>query len=60
MGMIAVCDNCGKREPAEEGIDHRWYKPREWRHRVYKNGIQIACCRECAVKIKEREQCKTT
>ena len=53
MGMIAVCDGCGKRREAiNNGRD--WFKPQSWFERADEDGIQTACSRECIEKIAER------
>ena len=53
MGMIAICDGCGEQLPAMSN-GHDWFKPRSWYERSDKDGIQIACSRECIEKIAER------
>ena len=53
MGMIAICDGCGEQRPATSN-GHNWFKPPSWYERSDKDGIQIACCRECIDTIAEK------
>ena len=54
--MYAVCDGCGKKEPAgSNGRD--WFKPSLWFERTPKGATRPtqACSRECIEKV-ERER----
>jgi hypothetical protein len=53
MACEMICDGCGKREPAQEGHGD-FTKPHEWFQRSDKDGIQLACSRECIKLTAER------
>lgn len=62
MSMIAVCDGCGKQEPAD-CVRGAWVKPEEWFERTPidpSTRVQLrtitACSRECVYKIMEKEK----
>jgi len=54
MGMIAICDGCGKQVSAYANSMGNWFKPPSWYERSDKDGIQTACSRECIDKIAEK------
>jgi len=61
MSMIAVCDGCGKQEPAS--CHHgQWFKPGRWFERtpLDANGRQLqtitACSRECIDRIADKAE----
>jgi hypothetical protein len=58
MACEMICDGCGKREPAYENQHGDFIKPREWFQRSDKDGIQLACSREC-IKITAARSGKT-
>lgn len=51
MAAEAICDGCGKREPMIDGETGTHLKPFKWYQRSDKDGIQLACSRECIDKI---------
>jgi len=51
MPAEIICDGCGKRAPMREGIDGFFHKPSDWYCRSDKDGIQVACSRECIEKV---------
>lgn len=51
MGMIAVCDGCGKQASAYANSRGNWFKPDSWFERSDDEGIQTACSRACIDKI---------
>ncbi len=61
MGMISICDGCGKQEPAING-NGSWFKPNLWYERTPLNedGDQqktiTACSRECTDIIEEKRK----
>lgn len=60
MGMISVCDGCGKQEPAV-AINHHWYKPHFWYERSprdEKNVILTGCGRKCIEKVEAKRKGK--
>jgi len=47
MAMTAICDGCGKQQPAEY-YNHDWHKPDAWFERTTDAGKSVmACSREC-------------
>lgn len=46
MSAIAVCDGCGKQEPMFHS-GQSWHKPPQWFQRSDKDGVQLACSRDC-------------
>lgn len=64
MGMIAICDGCGKQQPAV--CSHgNWFKPGEWFERtpLDKEGRQqrtiSACSRECIKRAEDKRSAET-
>ena len=60
MGMIAVCDGCGKQEPAD-CLHGQWRKPSQWFERTPLGDDRTtqlrnvtACSRACIELIAER------
>lgn len=53
MAAEIICDGCGKRVPMEHRGDD-YVKPHLWYQRSDKDGIQVACSRECIRKISEK------
>lgn len=53
MACEYICDGCLTRMPAlDNGRDY--IKPDGWYKRADKDGIQVACSRECIEKIAEK------
>ncbi|HAS52676.1 MAG TPA: hypothetical protein DCS42_00430 [Nitrospiraceae bacterium] len=53
MPVIYICDGCGKQQIGMMG--HREFeKPPEWFQRSDKDGIQIACSRNCIKTIADK------
>lgn len=53
MACEFICDGCGKRETADHN-GRNFLKPRDWYQRSDKDGIQVACSRECVEKVAEK------
>ena len=55
MVMIAVCDACGRQQPAI-ALNHNWYTPHDWYEgsAMGENTIVIACSRRCIVKTEAK------
>lgn len=53
MSAEIICDGCGKRAPMAE-INNQFFKPMSWFQRSDKDGIQVACSRECISKIAKK------
>lgn len=53
MACKFICDGCGKEEPATQ-THTDFHKPRLWFQRSDKDGIQVACSRDCIEKISEK------
>lgn len=51
MAAKAICDGCGKEAPMFVGERGDYFKPPSWFQRSDKDGIQLACSRECIAKI---------
>lgn len=58
MGMIAICDGCGRQEPADtNGRD--WFKPHVWYAKSGDNGKPLmACSRDCMNTIVAKREMK--
>ncbi len=50
MACEFICDGCGKRLPASQGMKD-YFKPFQWFQRGDDDGIQDACSRECIEKV---------
>ncbi len=55
MSMIAVCDGCGKQEPAL-GNNSQWLKPNLWYQRTPLDDRKpiLACSRECIQIVEDK------
>ncbi len=47
MGVMYVCDNCGKQALAGSNKMGNWLKPATWYTRTDEDGTLVACSREC-------------
>ena len=53
MACKYICDGCGKEEMAIQSPYGDFFKPKDWFQRSDKEGIQVACCRNCIDKVAE-------